>query len=638
MYSLPLAILELEREPLKLAELGEYVRTYIRDAGGFAAIGLILYALATLVGGGGRERSRLLPLALSSALASLAAYAVAGVSWMQEPPAPPAPILVSGLPGKAPPPPVTPASERKDLFLLIGGALAITGILLPFLAELSVCRPGRVWALARLSFKEAVRRKILWVFLAFLLLFLFPTKWFVDVKPEDEIRQTIGVTDLAKSVIMLLSFGLLAAFSLPTDIRNQTIHTVVTKPVHRFEIILGRFLGYVGLATAVLLALRTLSLIMLYAANPSPESRFESFQAREPLYGTLRFFNRRGEFEGEMVGREWEYRKYIAGGAGSSHRAVFQFKDLPANLVNAEQVPLEFAFDIFRTTKGEENKGVQVSFFFSVPGWSDDRIPDYEAELRRLGLNPARNPLPGDPDWKKWNELTEKFGYFELKGKEIADYHTFRVHVPAGLIRRALATATEKDMVPLAVRVKCESRTQFLGVAARDLYFVVGNQPFWLNFYKGAFGTWLLVVLVIGLAVALSTFFTGVVSWLLACGLVLLGFFRDFIAEVAEGRVVGGGPTEALLRLSTNTNLIAPLETTPGAAAAQKLDVGFQWIYARILNMIPDVTRFDWGNYVAEGFNVPGVEIALATLVLAGYLLPWLVLAYYLLKAREVAN
>jgi len=79
------------------------------------------------------------------------------------------------------------------------------------------------------------------VFLAFLLLFLFPTKWFVDVKREDEIRQTVAMVDLAKTVIMLLSFGLLAAFSIPTDLRNQTIHTVVTKPVQRFEIVLGRF-------------------------------------------------------------------------------------------------------------------------------------------------------------------------------------------------------------------------------------------------------------------------------------------------------------------------------------------------------------------------------------------------------------
>src|SRR5262249_32967263 len=126
----------------------------------------------------------------------------------------------------------------------------------------------------------------------------------------------------------------------------------------------------------------------------------------------------------------------------------------------------------------------------------------------------------------------------------------------------------------LEVRVKCESRTQFLGVAPRDLYLVAGNYPFWINFFKGSFGLWLTTCLTVGLAVALSTYFTGVVSWLASMGLVLLGSFRDFIKELAEGKVVGGGPSEAALRLLTNSNLITPLDNTPGAQAAQSFDIG----------------------------------------------------------------
>ena len=67
-------------------------------------------------------------------------------------------------------------------------------------------------------------------------------------------------------------------------------------------------------------------------------------------------------------------------------------------------------------------------------------------------------------------------------------------------------------------------------------------------------------------------------------------------------------------------------------------DQGFQWMLRRLLNVIPDVDRFTWSNYVAEGFNVPGADILLNTLILAGYLLPWAVLAYYLFKSREVAT
>jgi hypothetical protein len=50
------------------------------------------------------------------------------------------------------------------------------------------------------------------------------------------------------------------------------------------------------------------------------------------------------------------------------------------------------------------------------------------------------------------------------------------------------------------------------------------------------------------------------------------------------------------------------------------------------------VDRFNWSNYVAEGFNVPGAEIWVNALILLGYLLPWGVLAYYLIKSREIAS
>ena len=54
--------------------------------------------------------------------------------------------------------------------------------------------------------------------------------------------------------------------------------------------------------------------------------------------------------------------------------------------------------------------------------------------------------------------------------------------------------------------------------------------------------------------------------------------------------------------------------------------------------MLPDVDRYDLTGYVADGFNIPMGQLAMNLLLLAGYLLPWAVLAYYLLKWREVAS
>jgi hypothetical protein len=60
----------------------------------------------------------------------------------------------------------------------------------------------------------------------------------------------------------------------------------------------------------------------------------------------------------------------------------------------------------------------------------------------------------------------------------------------------------------------------------------------------------------------------------------------------------------------------------------------------RVLNLIPDVNRFDLHPYVANGFDVPVLNVLVIDnlIPLVGYLLPWAILAYYMMKYREIAN
>ena len=64
----------------------------------------------------------------------------------------------------------------------------------------------------------------------------------------------------------------------------------------------------------------------------------------------------------------------------------------------------------------------------------------------------------------------------------------------------------------------------------------------------------------------------------------------------------------------------------------------FRWVVHQLLHVIPDVDRFDLTRFVAEGFNIGNSQLLIDFLMLAGYLLPWAVLAYYLMKWREVAS
>ena len=70
------------------------------------------------------------------------------------------------------------------------------------------------------------------------------------------------------------------------------------------------------------------------------------------------------------------------------------------------------------------------------------------------------------------------------------------------------------------------------------------------------------------------------------------------------------------------------------------MDEVLRWVYRRVLNFVPDVDRLDLSIYVANGFDIPvwNVLIIDNLIPVIGYLLPWAILAYYLMKYREIAN
>ncbi len=544
--------------------------------------------------------------------------------------------------------------------------VGVTVFLLAILTLMLFEAEGPVWAVAKLSFKEAVRSQLLWVFLLILLPFLFPVQWFVPIKPADELRTTVSVIGSVLTLLVLFPAILLASFGIPNDIKNLNIYTVVSKPVERFEIVLGRFVGYVSLMTLVLIGLTGVSLVLITNSTVSDRALEETFKARVPVRGKLEFKSRKADFDGTNVGREFDYRRYIVGDANSPQRAIWHFWDIPADLTNPkdERVPVEFTFDIFKLTKGEQNKGVGVTFRFAthqspqrVPNateggewpWQDkEKEAAYQAEvndLRARGLNPD-GARPGTPAWDEVNRLAEKYGIFEIRGKEVLDYTVMGVEVPAGLFRNArqgdpgketLKDGREQARPRLSVYVKCESSGQLLGMAQPDLYLLEYQMPFTVNYLKGMVGLWCRLCIVVGLAVACSTYLSGVLSLLLTSAIFIAGFFTEHLNDLAANRNIGGGPFESMSRLVRAEQPTTPTGETAVAKALGAFDNGWSWVVRRFQNVIPDVESLSWSNFVAEGFNISIEYLIVNLLVTFGYLLPWGILAYYLMKSREVA-
>jgi hypothetical protein len=684
------AVLALDREPMKWADLPAALADWTKGAGGVAAAALAIWCVAYFLGrrlsvrvagvemttqdahptlrGGGAWSAASLAFA-GLVLVAAVCYVVAGLIWL----AVQVEIPLGAWSGSA-----------LSILLIAAGGCAIAAVLLPMLTqELGRLSPRRIWALARLSLKEAFRKHIVWaIFSVMALIFLFAA-WFIPYKPEDQLRNYVFVVYLSLALLFLPVACWLGAFGIPTEVKNQSIHTIVTKPVERFEIVLGRFLGYAILLSVVLFALGGISLLYIWR-GVSAQAQKESYTARVPIYADdLEFYGTKDKRKGEHVGRMWEYRSYINGKnpalpQAPREYAVWSFLDLPTYSADgSDPVYVEFSFDIYRLTKGKEDRGVVANFTFADGSLSDDRVQkrldEFKQErskrLEGISKQADEKRARGEAaqaitDWQNAQQaqinadLIARFGVLEFS-EEVQDYHTQalggddaeqRKRVGLQLARLFQSLNKEKPQarqgdrpvpalnVLVSVDDQRASAAQKLGVAQRDLYIRADSGPFWLNFLKGIIGIWFTVMIVLGIAVTCSTYFSAVISLLVTFFLLLFGVFRGEFNELVQGKA--GGPVESAWQIFGKRPGVMRLDEVQGAGVIRGLDETYRFFVRLVLNVFPDVSRYDLHPYVANGFDISWSQVLLLDnlVPLVGYILPCAVLAFYLMRFREIAN
>lgn len=236
------------------------------------------------------------------------------------------------------------------------------------LVEASGVRGRRLFAIARLTWAEAFRRMWApWVVLAVFGVILAFTDWFLTPpRPAELGRLYVGTLTLLTSLLLTVMVTILAPISLPQDIQAQTIYTVVSKPVRRLELVLGRILGFMALVTFLLAIVGGASLLYLertvggaiteserqsakYAQSGSTNFARQfaeqadqlrtRMSARVPVYGSLTFLDSRGLKKrfGIDVGQDQgtSTRSFVEGATASA--AVWNFGVFPSP-DNAEQI------------------------------------------------------------------------------------------------------------------------------------------------------------------------------------------------------------------------------------------------------------------------------------------------------------
>lgn len=133
-----------------------------------------------------------------------------------------------------------------------------------------------IWAIARTTFGDAMRKKVLQIFLVVTIGLIVLSLSF---------SQTLSFSTMKGSssdIMMLKSFGLglmaiaglfislvLGVSLIPQEIERRTIYTILAKPVKRYEFIIGKFLGAVlTLAVTIgLMGIVFIAVVMIKAAG-----------------------------------------------------------------------------------------------------------------------------------------------------------------------------------------------------------------------------------------------------------------------------------------------------------------------------------------------------------------------------------
>jgi hypothetical protein len=251
----------------------------------------------------------------------------------------------------------------------------------------------RIQALAVLTFKESVRRKVLLVFVVFSVLFMF-AGWFMgggdEIRPDLQVKNYIAFTLRTINWLMLPVVLLLACWGLPEDIKARSLHTVVTKPARRSEVVLGRMLGFAAIGTVVIGVMGFVGYIWI--VRQVPEDAQRSLVCRVPLYGGVRFINRIGDDvkSGINVGDMWDHRSFIEG--ATKARAIFEFDGVTEDLANEDgSILLESRFEAFRSHKGDLNQSLLCQYTLSNPD-TGVRVPRTAFRLKEFGHN--EEPVP----------------------------------------------------------------------------------------------------------------------------------------------------------------------------------------------------------------------------------------------------
>jgi hypothetical protein len=249
---------------------------------------------------------------------------------------------------------------------IVAGLVLLLGVALG-LGDLLRLSPKRIWAIGSVGFRESMRRRVLWVTPLAMLGIIAVTQLSHPFDEQDAIRQTTKYCLFASGIVVVVATLILACTSLPKEIDNRVIYTIVTKPATRLEIVLGKTLGFARTSAAILIVMGLFSYAYLRfnaaQLNSAIVTRLATLPQSDLSRDTLQHYVKEGLLQSRTYGRpipgEWGDPPGLASYArapdpGDKYRWIFGNNEqnvlfpceIPAEIFNHPEAQLTFLLQI----------------------------------------------------------------------------------------------------------------------------------------------------------------------------------------------------------------------------------------------------------------------------------------------------
>ena len=542
-------------------------------------------------------------------------------------------------------------------------------------AELFRTSPRRVWAIARLAFKESMRRRV-WVALAVYVVILLFAGWFLRTDYREPGKLFFSVVLMATTYLTLLIALLISAFSLPQDFKSKTIYTVVTKPVRAGDIVLGRILGFTLVGSALLAVMAAFSALFVwrmldhthaidvadlqnvYDADGNPVGKTgRTTQSQDHRHDVEIYSDGSGRalstnehehvISSRQVGGDTVYQ--VTDPEGMFRARVPEYGKL--QFLDRKGVPVAKGVNVGNEWQYRSfvDGGTQSAAIWTFSGVNASHLrADEEGQVLPLELivrvfrtykGNIETGIQGsmqlrNPDTKLKSDLWT----FTAKDASINSFNWPRKlddenRNPVDLIDDLVSKDGRLEVI-----VQCIDNAQYFGFAMPDCFIrLPDGSPLW-NYIKAQVSIWVQMVLVIAIGVTCSTVVNGPVAMIFTAAYITLGFFWQLFFDVATGKQIGGGPLESLYRIVTQMNQMSPLPENFGTQMIVAVDSVLRAGMFSLAYLLPDFSKFSTVDYIAYGFYSPVNRLAQELTACLAFLAGLFVAGYFLLRTREVAK